>query len=115
MATKVNPYDPEVMRSRFWDLDAQIKACDEELVPLQAEAEEISNYKIERERELVGLLKIAHQKRYELQVEQGRLANALSGKTGESGDKPYDAEAVQKFHTENPSTEAEAPVDTPVE
>lgn len=109
----VNPYDPEVMRARFWVLEDEIKKVDAELAPLQAEAEKIAAFNA-REFEVNQLLKEANQRRYDLQVEKARLANALSGKTGESADQPYDAEAAAKFHADNPSVEAETPAEDEV-
>lgn len=103
----VNPYDPEVMRARFWAVKAEMDAVDEELAPLQSEAAEIANYRRDREIELNELIKGVNQRRYDLQVEAGRLSNALSGRTGASADEPYDGAAVARFHAENPP-EAEA-------
>lgn len=100
---KANPYTPEAMTARFWELEPLITAVEADMAPLQAEHDEIANYRRDDEVRIANELKVLNGKRADLMMERGTLAKALGGRTGESATAPYDHQAVTKFHAENPT------------
>lgn len=113
---KTNPYDPEVMRKRFWELKPQLDALQVKMEPLRVEQDEIANYKRDREVAVNAELKKLNFEASDIATEMGVIVKALGGRTGEGPNQPYDAEAVARFHAENPvEQEAVAPAPEAVE
>lgn len=78
-----NPYSPEAMRAKFWELTRAAEEIRSRSLPLRAERDKIIADTAPRLKKLEREYKDIEAPLYEIERERALLARALGGKTGQ--------------------------------